>query len=60
MPDDLVTVTLSQNQANNGDGITVTFSAPKNADPEDVRVVIRSVLETNDYNDWPVIVHVTD
>lgn len=59
-PDDLVTATLSNNQANNGDGIIVTFSAPKNASPEDVRLVIRAALETTDYNDWPVIVHVTD
>ena len=57
-PDDFVTATFSQNQVNNGDGVVVTFSVPTKAIVQDVHLVIRAVLENNDYNDWPVIVHV--
>lgn len=57
-PGDDITVTLSQSQVNNGDGIVVTFSVPSNGAVGDYPVVIRSVLSTNDYNDWPVLVHV--
>lgn len=55
-PTGLVTVTFSQQQVNNGDGVVVTFSAPKNATTGPSYLVLRSVLEQNDYNDWPVIV----
>jgi hypothetical protein len=57
-PDDLITVTLSQQQVNNGDGVIVTFAAPSKASVGPYWMVIRSVLETNNYNDWPVIVYV--
>jgi len=58
-PGDAITVTLSRQQVNNGDGIIVTFSVPATGSyVGDYPMVIRSVLETNDYNDWPVIVHV--
>jgi hypothetical protein len=57
-PGDGITVALSQTQVNNGDGIIVTFTVPSNGLTGDYPMVIRSVLETNDYNDWPVIVHV--
>ena len=43
---------------NNGDGVVVTFSAPSKAIAGDVHLVLRAVLEPNDYNDWPVIIHV--
>jgi hypothetical protein len=57
-PGDGITVTLSQTQVNNGDGIIVTFAVPSSGSTGDYAMVIRSVLESNDYNDWPVIVHV--
>jgi hypothetical protein len=57
-PAGLVTVAISQQQVNNGDGVVVTFTAPKNATTGPNSLVIRSVLEQTDYNDWPVIVWV--
>jgi hypothetical protein len=57
-PAALVTVTLSQQQVNNGDGVIVTFTAPKNAGTGPNSLVLRSVLSQTDYNDWPVIVWV--
>ena len=57
-PGNMVTVTFSQQQVNNGDGVIVTFSAASGATAGDQALVIRAVLENNDYNDWPVIVHV--
>jgi hypothetical protein len=57
-PDDLITVSLSQSQVNNGTGVVVTFSASSKSSTGPYWLVLRSVLETNDYNDWPVIVFV--
>jgi hypothetical protein len=51
-----VTVTFSPQQVNNGDGVVVTFTAPKNAATGPSYLVLRSVLSQTDYNDWPVIV----
>jgi hypothetical protein len=60
-PPDLITVTFSQQQVNNGDGVVVTFSASSKSITGPYWMVIRSVLEDmapTDYNDWPVIVWV--
>jgi hypothetical protein len=62
-PTGQVTVTISQQQVNNGDGVVVTFAAAKNAPATNANtvpgyLVIRSVLDQTDYNDWPVLVWV--
>jgi hypothetical protein len=57
-PDQGVTVTFSQTQVHNGNGVIVTFAAPKNAVPGDYLLLLRTVLEKNDFNDWPVITHI--
>jgi hypothetical protein len=57
-PADLITVAFSQHQVNNGDGVVVTFSASAKSIAGPYWMVIRSVLEQSDYNDWPVIVWV--
>jgi hypothetical protein len=57
-PDQGITVTFSGTQVHNGNGITVTFTVPKIAVPGDYLVLLRTVLEKNDFNDWPVLVHV--
>jgi hypothetical protein len=57
-PIDPLTVQLSQNPASNGDGVILTFTAPPSAPTGDMRIVVRSVLQDQDYNDWPVILHV--
>ena len=49
---------FSQHQVNNGDGVVVTFSASARSIAGPYWMVIRSVLEQSDYNDWPVIVWV--
>jgi hypothetical protein len=53
-----LTVTISQQQVHNGDGVIITFTAPSNAPTGDIRLVVRSVLQMKDYNDWPVILRV--
>jgi hypothetical protein len=57
-PDDNLQVSLSQQQVHNGNGVIVTFTAPSTATAGDFRLVLRAVLEKNDYNDWPILVHV--
>jgi len=57
-PPDLITVSFSQQQVHNGDGVVVTFTVPSKATTGDNWMVLRSVLEQTDYNDWPLIVHV--
>jgi hypothetical protein len=57
-PDDYIQISLSQQQVHNGNGVVVTFSVPSKAITGDYRVVLRAVLEKNDYNDWPILVHV--
>jgi hypothetical protein len=57
-PIDPLTVQLSQNPANNGDGVILTFTAPATAPTGNMRLVVRSVLQDQDYNDWPIIVRV--
>jgi hypothetical protein len=53
-----VSVQVSQNPVNNGDGVILTFTAPSTAPTGDTRLVVRSVLQDQDYNDWPVILRV--
>jgi hypothetical protein len=65
-PDDNITITFSQQQVHNGDGVFVTFSVPSTALPSatvgPLRVVLRAVYTDpttgSDYNDWPVMVWV--
>jgi hypothetical protein len=57
-PGDLIAVAFSQQKVQNGDRVVVTFTAPSTASTGDTWMVIRTVLEKNDFNDWPVIVHV--
>ena len=53
-----ITATLSQATAHNGNGVVMTISVPANATVGDTRFQVRALLETSDYNDWPLIVHV--
>jgi hypothetical protein len=53
-----ITATLSRQQAHNGNGIVMTVAVPANAVSGDWRFLLRSVLEKDDFHDWPVIVHV--
>jgi hypothetical protein len=53
-----ITATLSSSQAHNGNGIIMSVSVPGNGVSGDWRFVVRSVLEKDDFHDWPVIVHV--
>jgi hypothetical protein len=50
--------TLSRAQARNGNGVVLTLTAPANAVKGTYRFVVRAVLETSDFNDWPVIARV--
>lgn len=53
-----ITATLSQTEAHNGNGLSLTVTAPPNAVRGDFRFVVRSVLAATDFHDWPVIVRV--
>jgi hypothetical protein len=53
-----ITATLSRSQVHNGNGVIMTVSVPANAVSGDWRFLIRSVLEKDDFHDWPVLVHV--
>ena len=53
-----ITATLSRAEAHNGNGMTMTVSAPANAVRGDFRFVVRSVIDSSDFHDWPVIAHV--
>jgi len=58
-PDNAVTVSLSESQVHNGNGVVVTVSASsKSLQGANYvsKVVLRAVLEKNDYNDWPFAV----
>jgi hypothetical protein len=57
-PPNGITVELSRMQVHNGSGVVVTIGVPSDAQTGDYRFVVRAILETNDYNDWPVLVHV--
>jgi hypothetical protein len=57
-PIDPLTVQLSEQQVHNGDGVVLSFTAPATAPPGDMHIVVRSVLQMQDYNDWPVILRV--
>jgi hypothetical protein len=53
-----IKATLSRQQVHNGNGVIMTVSVPANAVSGDWRFAVRSVLEKDDFHDWPVIVHV--
>ena len=56
-----VSIKLSRQQVNNGSGVIMTVSAgtaARTGAGGDQRIVVRSVLEKDDYNDWPFIVRV--
>jgi hypothetical protein len=53
-----ITATLSKTTAHNGNGVVMTITVPANATVGDTRFQVRALLETGDYNDWPLIVHV--
>lgn len=53
-----ITVELSRQQVHNGNGVIVSITVPANALAGDYPFVVRAVLAADDYNDWPVIVHV--
>ncbi len=55
---DGIKATLSRTEAHNGNALTMTLTAPANAVKGDFHFVVRSVLETTDFHDWPVIVRV--
>jgi hypothetical protein len=58
-PDNAITVSLSESQVHNGNGVVVTVSASSKSLPGPnyvSKVVLRAVLEKNDYNDWPFAV----
>ncbi len=57
-PLDPITVQVSKQQVQNGDGVVITFHAPQNAPVGDARIVVRSVLQMQQYNDWPIILRV--
>jgi hypothetical protein len=57
-PTDPIKVDLSTQQVHNGNGVVLTFTAPATAARGDYRMVVRSVLQAMEYNDWPVIVRV--
>jgi hypothetical protein len=57
-PLDPITVQLSKQQVQNGDGVIITFTAPQNAPVGDTRIVVRSVLQMQQYNDWPIVLRV--
>ena len=53
-----ITATLAKTTAHNGNGVIMTIAVPANATPGDTRFQVRALLETSNYNDWPLIVHV--
>ena len=53
-----VTMHLSKNKVHNGNGVVLTITVAANATTGDAPFVIRSTLNANDYNDWPVILTV--
>ncbi len=53
-----VTAHLSRTQVHNGNGVIMTIAADANASAGDVHVVVRSKLDSSDFNDWPVILNV--
>ena len=56
-----VTVALSRQQVHNGSGVIMTVSAGTaslKGQGGDQRLLVRAVLEKDDYNDWPFIVRV--
>ena len=55
---DGITAALSRTEAHNGNALTLAVTAPANAVKGDFHFVVRSVLETTDFHDWPVIVRV--
>jgi hypothetical protein len=53
-----IKVDLSNTTVHNGNGVILTISAPANATTGDFKVVLRALLESNDYNDWPIFVRI--
>ncbi len=53
-----ITADLSKTMVHNGNGVVMTISVPANAAGGDFRLVLRSLFDTYDYNDWPIIVRV--
>jgi hypothetical protein len=57
-PGDYLTVNLSRMQVHNGNAVTMTITAPSNAQSTDVPMILRAVFDATNYNDWPIIVRV--
>ncbi len=53
-----ITTRLSRQTAHNGNGVILSVSVPDTSVRGDFRMVVRAVLEPDDYNDWPLIIHV--
>jgi len=53
-----IQVQLSRQTAHNGNGAVLQVTVPDTSTTGDFRMVVRAVLEPDDYNDWPLIVHV--
>ena len=53
-----VQATLSRATAHNGNAVVMTLSATSAATPGSIRIAVRSTLDANDFNDWPVILTV--
>jgi hypothetical protein len=49
---------LDRQTAHNGNGVILTLTVPNSTPSGNYPFVVRSVLESNDYHDWPVILHV--
>jgi hypothetical protein len=56
---DGVTATMSITAGHNGESAVLTITVGSTAAIQDSLFVVRSVLSMTDYNDWPVILHVT-
>jgi hypothetical protein len=58
IPKNDIQLQLSRQTAHNGNGAVLQVSVPDTSTTGDFRVVVRAVLEADDYNDWPIIIHV--
>jgi hypothetical protein len=54
-----VTATLSNTSGQNGTTSLLTVTVSSSAAIQDTLFVVRSVLSMTDFNDWPVILHIT-
>jgi hypothetical protein len=53
-----IEASLDRKTGHNGNGATLTVSVPAGAKIGKYRIVIRALLETTDFHDWPLIIDV--